>query len=200
MRIIAGSAKGRRLKAPPRHSLMRPILSRIRQSLFDTIRPKVMACHFLDLYAGTGIVGLEAISRGANFVAFVEQSREGLRLIESNVKILSAADKTSVMSGDVLGGALNLLRARLAPDFLFDLVFLSPPYLGEDRRGAVLVMSIPTLERLKEANLLSSGAWVIIQHHQKEPMAFYPIGFHLIKKVKFGESFLTYLKWEPKGA
>ncbi len=157
-----------------------------------------MASHFLDLYAGTGTVGLEAISRGAGFVVFVEKGREGLRLIEGNIKIMRAEDKTMVAPGDVLGGALSLLRARLDPDFLFDLVFLSPPYLAEDRRGAILVMSVPTLERLVGARLLASGAWVVIQHHQKEPMALYPLGFHLIKKVKFGESFLTYLRWEGR--
>ncbi|MBI2070769.1 MAG: 16S rRNA (guanine(966)-N(2))-methyltransferase RsmD [Elusimicrobia bacterium] len=197
MRIIAGSAKGRRLKAPKRDSMIRPILSRIRQSLFDSIRPKVMGSNFLDLYAGSGIVGLEALSRGAQFVVFVEKGREGLRLIEQNIDKLGAKQKSLILQGDILGGSLLFLRSKLEPDFLFDLVFCAPPYLGEDRRGQVLVMTVPTIEKIGSARLLAPGAWVVCQHHQKEPMAAWPGGFHEIKKAKFGESMLTYLKFEP---
>ncbi|MBI4063561.1 MAG: RsmD family RNA methyltransferase [Elusimicrobia bacterium] len=208
MRIIAGSAKGRRLKVPKRESQIRPILSRIRQSMFDSIRPKVMASNFLDLYAGTGIVGFEALSRGAQLVVFVDKGRESLKLIEANITLMKCQDKAIVHSGDVLGGALMLLKARLegldsrfrgndgSGGILFDLVFVAPPYLGEDRRGSVLIMSVPTLQKLKDSRLLAPGAWVVVQHHQKEPWSSLPDGFKIYKKAKFGESLLTYLEWE----
>jgi len=194
MRIIAGSAKGRSLKAPSRDSSIRPILGRIKQSLFDSIRPKIMGSHFLDLYAGAGTVGLEAASRGASFVVFVENGREGLKLIAANVEKLGFKEKTLIYKADVLGNALLMLPARLPAEFLFDLVFVAPPYMGEDRRGEVLVMSVPTLERLAESKLLAPDAWVILQHHKKESWGVVPKQFQVFKQAQFGESMLTYLK------
>ncbi|MBI4369776.1 MAG: RsmD family RNA methyltransferase [Elusimicrobia bacterium] len=195
MRIIAGSAKGRRIKAPKKGSDIYPILGRVRQSLFDTIRPKITGSYFLDLYAGTGMVGIEAISRGAQMAAFVDKGREALKLIERNLKTLAITDKSVIMEGDIMGGALVLLRLKLSPEVLFDLVFCAPPYLGRDRRGDVLVMSVPTLHKLAASRLLAKDAWVILQHHQKEPMEGMPAAFETIKSVKFGESILRYLQW-----
>lgn len=196
MRIIAGQAKGRRLKSPKRDSAIKPILGRIQQSLFDSLRPRIAGSHFLDLYAGTGIVGLEALSRGAQHVAFVEKGWEGIKLIKANIEIMKVQDKASVLQGDILGGALMRLKMTLASDFLFDIVFSAPPYLDKDRRGAVLIMSVPTLERLVESQLLADGAWVVLQHHKKEPTGPWPKEFQIFKESRFGESVLTYLEYK----
>lgn len=196
MRIIAGAARGRRIRTPKRSSVIKPILSRARQSLFDSIRPRLQSSHFLDLYAGTGIVGLEALSRGAQFVVFVEQSKEGLKLIGRNLQKLHCSHRAWVVAGDVLGGSLTLARLKLPKNEFFDLVFAAPPYLGKDRRGDILVMSIPTLDNLAKSNVLAHGAWVIIQHHKKEPWGALPQNFEIIKQNRFGESLLTYLRFK----
>lgn len=196
MRIMAGQSKGRKLKSPKRDSAIKPILGRMRQSLFDSLRPKIMGAHFLDLYAGAGIVGLEALSRGAQHVAFVDKGWEGIKLINANIEILKAREKATVLQGDILGGALIRLKTMLVPDLLFDIVFSAPPYLDKDRRGQILIMSAPTLERLAESELLADGAWVVLQHHKKEPLGSWPKGFQIFKESWFGESVLTYLEYK----
>ena len=117
MRISAGSAKGRLLKSPKKGSEIKPILGRVRQSLFDTLRPWVVGSHFLDLYAGSGTVGLEALSRGASFVCFVDKGREALRLVDANVKRLGFEEKALIYGGDILGGGLWMLKTRLPREF-----------------------------------------------------------------------------------
>jgi len=194
MRIIAGSAKGRRLKSPKRGSEIKPILSRTRQSFFDTVRPRLTGCRFLDLYAGSGIVGLEALSRGADLAVFVERSREGLRLLEENIRALGAEGKAEVVAGDVVGGVLFSLKNRLPKDTVFEIVFSAPPYLGADRRGEILRMSVPTAAAVVSAGLAAPGGLIVLQHHKKEPLEGLPESLRVWKEAAFGETVLTYLE------
>ncbi|MEK6542864.1 MAG: 16S rRNA (guanine(966)-N(2))-methyltransferase RsmD [Elusimicrobiota bacterium] len=198
MRIIAGESKGRRIKSPKRDSVIKPILSRARQSFFDTIRPRVKECNFLDLFAGSGVVGLEALSRGARRVVFVDSGKEAFKLISANIEALGYSQKAQVVRADVLGGGPAAAAFKLPQGELFDIVFVAPPYLGEDRRGAILVMSVPTLASLVASSVMAPRSWVIVQHHKKEPWDGLPPEFKIWRQVKFGESMLTYLEYEPK--
>jgi 16S rRNA (guanine966-N2)-methyltransferase len=123
MRIVAGSHGGRRLKSPSGRSV-RPTPDRVREALFSILGDRVPGARVLDLYAGSGAVGLEALSRGAVWVHFAEQAATAQMVIRHNVATLSAEDCTRITGGR-LPGALSRISADEAP---FDLIFADPPY------------------------------------------------------------------------
>src|SRR3982751_2533197 len=96
MRIIGGSAKRRSMKVPSAAQGVRPILIRIKKSLFDILRPRLEGCAFLDLYAGSGAVGIEALSRGAASVTFVESDPKAVRLLRRNLQICQLLDRVQI--------------------------------------------------------------------------------------------------------
>ncbi|MBI3948249.1 MAG: 16S rRNA (guanine(966)-N(2))-methyltransferase RsmD [Armatimonadetes bacterium] len=158
MRIIAGSAGGRVLKSF-RGPGVRPTADRVRESWFGALGARVLGAHFLDLYAGTGAVGIEALSRGAARCVLVERSRQGAAVVRENLKVL----------GDLPAGAAEVraMDALAAPGALeregreFDLVFADPPYEDAAAPGKVL-------ERLgRSQRLLAPGAQVTIQHSKR---------------------------------
>lgn len=125
MRVIAGAFKGRRLRSPKWDGL-RPTSDRLRETLFDMLGDRVVAARVLDGCAGTGALGLEALSRGATGVTFIERDPRAVRLIRQNVTLCDAADRSSVVRGSLP----RALRAgRFAP---FDLILLDPPYGAPD--------------------------------------------------------------------
>ena len=131
MRIIAGSHRGRALVAPPGRTV-RPTADRARQALFDILEhrpPGLRGRHVLDLFAGTGAVALEALSRGAAAATLVEHDRDALRAIERNVRTLAASDRVRIIAGD----ATRLGRAVAT----HDLVFVDPPW-SQDLAGPAL--------------------------------------------------------------
>src|SRR5580693_1589237 len=102
MRILAGDSRGRRFKSVPKSLPVKPISSRIKKSLFDILRPYLGGAKFLDLYAGTGSVGLEALSRGAESAFFVDRDKRCLAVIDENLKALGLAGRGRTSYGDVL--------------------------------------------------------------------------------------------------
>jgi 16S rRNA (guanine(966)-N(2))-methyltransferase RsmD len=127
MRVIAGSLKGRRLRAPTWEGL-RPTSDRLRETLFNILSPRIAGARVLDLYAGTGAVGIEALSRGAAGVTFVERDRRARALIAENLAHCGVVDGYTIVQADALRALESLDRA--AP---FDIVFLDPPYSASER-------------------------------------------------------------------
>jgi 16S rRNA (guanine966-N2)-methyltransferase len=123
MRIISGTYRGLRLKTL-KSSNLRPTSDQLRETLFDVIGPQLEGSTFLDAYAGTGAVGLEALSRGAREVVFIEHHRRAAELIRSNLAALEIHDGFHVMSCQVLAG----LERLAAEGSRFDFVFVDPPY------------------------------------------------------------------------
>lgn len=124
-RVIAGSAKGCRLKLVPGDST-RPIMDRVKESLFNIIGTNIVSANFLDLYGGTGAVGIEALSRGADYALFTEIDRIALKTINNNLTITKLKDRADVRLTDVL----DMLSK--APDNKFDYIFIAPPqYKGQ---------------------------------------------------------------------
>src|SRR5690348_10311142 len=119
LRVIAGSAKGRILQ-PPRTSATRPITDRAKESLFSILAPRIPEARFLDLFAGTGSVGIEALSRGAAHATFIERSGPALAGLRHNLDITGLAARAEVIGRDVFG----YLRAAPVP---FDVIFVAPP-------------------------------------------------------------------------
>jgi 16S rRNA (guanine966-N2)-methyltransferase len=157
-RIIAGRAKGRRLVAP-RGQATRPTASRVKQTLFDILAPRLPGSRFLDLCAGTGAVGLEALSRGAAEVVLVERDARVAALMRVNAVALSeGAGRVDVRRSDCLRALRDLAREGCR----FDLVFLDPPYESELYEAA--------LEALGSLDLLEASGQVVAEHFHKRPL------------------------------
>jgi 16S rRNA (guanine966-N2)-methyltransferase len=152
MRIIGGEAKSRRLRTVKGRSV-RPTLGRVRQILFDILGDRVAGARFLDLFAGSGAVGIEALSRGAAQAVFVEADRRAAGRIRDNLAEIELTGRSRVMAVRVQA-ALNRLASEGKG---FDIVFLDPPYDLVESVGGVL-------DRLGTAGeLLAEGAMVIVQ-------------------------------------
>jgi 16S rRNA (guanine(966)-N(2))-methyltransferase RsmD len=156
LRIIAGSLKGRPLA--PVKGRIRPTAARVREAVFNILGPAVLEARVLDLFAGTGALGIEALSRGAREAVFVEDHPEALKVLRRNLETLNLADRTKVLPMPVLT-ALKKLAAR---GDRFGLAFLDPPYGG----GAAAA----TLAALTAGELLLSGAWVVAEHSRRETL------------------------------
>ncbi len=180
---MAGQAKGRLLRTLPRSPHLRPILARVKKSLFDILRPRLAGCRFLDLYAGTGAVGLEALSRGAEFVAFVENDSRAIALLKENSETLGFAAKAAVVRADSTAD-LSFLQKR------FDLIFLGPPYKDAEKKPLVLVE--PTLQNVLRSKLPADSAWIVAQHHKKETPAPTVAELARFRQERYGDTVLSF--------
>ncbi len=123
MRIIAGDFRGRLLRAP-KGNRIHPTIDKVRESIFNIIAAEVAGAKVLDLFAGTGAMGLEALSRGAQFCCFVDQGEEAVRLIRENVQLCAAQERSRIIQGP----AASAIRRLGSENELFDLIFMDPPY------------------------------------------------------------------------
>jgi 16S rRNA (guanine966-N2)-methyltransferase len=177
-RIIAGLGKGRNLKAPAGPDT-RPTGARVRQTLFDILAPRVVGCRFLDLCAGGGGVGLEALSRGAERVVLVDSARSAAEAIRQNVRLLRApSGRVFVHQQD----ARVALRGLSAVGTLFDLVYLDPPYASDLYEE--LLAALPPL--------LAPGGVVIAEHFHKRalPETIGPLARS--RRVRVGDHLLSF--------
>jgi len=187
MRILAGDSRGRRFKSVPKSLPVKPISSRIKKSVFDILRPYLGGARFLDLYAGTGSVGLEALSRGAESCFFVDQDKRCLSVIDSNLAALGFSARGRTSFGDVLQDLSWIPYRAGAP--AFDLIYLGPPYRDEEDRP--LAYSTPSLARVVEAGLAAPDALILLQHHVKEDVAV-PAGWERFRREKYGDTFVDF--------
>ncbi len=154
LRVIAGKAKGRKLRPVPGDST-RPITDRTKESLFNIIGGDVVDTAVLDLFAGTGSVGIEALSRGARYVRFVDSNQRAIQTIRTNLSSTGLAGNTEVIKRD----AFTLLNSQ--PDLAFDYIYIAPPqYLGLWKRA------VESLDSRR--GWLSADAWIIVQIHPVE--------------------------------
>jgi 16S rRNA (guanine966-N2)-methyltransferase len=186
MRIIAGALKGRRLTTP-RGATTRPTADQVRIALMDTLAPRLPQARLLDLFAGGGGVGLEALSRGAAHATFVERDARAVAALRANVTTLGVEALVRIRRRDVL----RELSALYAAGERFDLVFLDPPY------EAGLVET--TLKTLGGGGLLLAEAWVIAQHFTKRPPAETIGALVAFRTRRFGETTLTFYRGGPGG-
>ena len=189
LRVQSGSARGRLLKAGPKGREVRPILARIRKSLFDILRPRIEGALFLDLFAGTGMVGIEALSNGASRATFVDRASSSLRMIETNLAFLGFTGRAEVIRSDVARD-LQVLSGRR-----FDLIFLGPPY--KDEKAAPLALSVPALSQVAEAGLAGPETWVVLQHHEKEPLDGAEASWEKFREKEYGDTVLSFYRVRP---
>jgi 16S rRNA (guanine966-N2)-methyltransferase len=159
MRIIGGWLGSRTLQAPPGLAT-RPTSDRLRETLFNVLSPRMEDAAFLDLYAGSGAVGIEALSRGAARVVFVERAAPALKVLRMNL------ERLEIKNGfEIYPGAVSAFLPRGAAGAGFDVVFLDPPYDAEAEYAAALrQLGGPAL------GLLNEGAVVIAEHRRKEQL------------------------------
>jgi 16S rRNA (guanine966-N2)-methyltransferase len=180
VRVIAGALKGRRLAAPAGHAT-RPTADQVRLALMDALAPWLPGARVLDLFAGSGSVGLEALSRGAAHATFVERDARALRALRSNIAALGVGARTRVVRGDV-ARALEALR-RAGEQFA--VVFLDPPYHEPVD---------PVLDRIARAGLLEPGGVAVAQHLTKQPPRSTVGGLSATRTRRFGETTLTFFR------
>jgi 16S rRNA (guanine966-N2)-methyltransferase len=154
LRVIGGKARGRRLKSVPGDTT-RPVTDRVKLSLFNILGADIEGASFLDLFAGTGSIGIEALSRGAVYVRFLDLNRRAVEIIQENLANTRLEEGSDVQRGD----AFALLHRR--PDRTFDYIYIAPPqYKGLWKQALLDVDSHP--------GWLSEDAWVIVQIHPRE--------------------------------
>ncbi|NMA94040.1 MAG: 16S rRNA (guanine(966)-N(2))-methyltransferase RsmD [Clostridiales bacterium] len=173
MRIIAGELKGRRLKSP-KDRTVRPTKEKIKEAVFSILLPYLdegFVC--MDLFTGSGNLGLEAISRGAKTVYFSDASKECLALAKENINHCRVADRAVLLLGDYRN---NIRRVRENVD-----IFLVDPPYGED-------IIVDCLRCIDEAGICSKGGLLVAEHGKREQLPQEAHGFVLIKEKKYGAS------------
>lgn len=179
MRIIAGYARGRKLFAPEGMDT-RPTADRVRESLFQIIHAHLDGAKVLDLFAGSGALALEALSRGATFAVINDVSTKAASAIRRNVEALKAQDVTRVLS-------LDYKRALAASDEKFSLVFLDPPYRLEGVYGEVMGI-------LRAGARLMPGALIVAEHGRLTVLGQVD-GFALKDTRRYGDTAVSLFEW-----
>jgi 16S rRNA (guanine(966)-N(2))-methyltransferase RsmD len=185
LRVIGGSAKGRRLRVPPGWDV-RPTQDRIRESLFSILGDTVEGCAVMDAFAGSGALGIEALSRGARCAVFCDEKPECIRVVQENLKKCQLADRAMVFRARVPEGLPRVRKALAGP---CDLVFVDPPY-GVERKEKIL-------EEFRRFALLKERARIVLEHPHKDAFACVPEGFVVAMERRYGETLLTFLNYQP---
>jgi 16S rRNA (guanine966-N2)-methyltransferase len=183
VRIIAGSLRSRTLQAPPGLST-RPSSDRLRETLFNVLAPRIQGASFFDFYAGSGAVGIEALSRGAAQVVFVERAPAALTVLRANLEKLGLRDGFRIHSGSV---AAFLRKPHPARSPLFDIVFLDPPWDAADEYTVTLGL----LGRAA-SGLLAPAALIVAEHRRKEKLAEDYGALHRTRLLEQGDAALSF--------
>lgn len=179
IRIIAGALKGRRLETPDWPGL-RPTSDRLRETLFNVLAPRIEGARFLDAFAGTGAVGIEALSRGAAHVTFIEEDRRAVRLIEANLAHCGVTDRYAIIRAGFAGVVKTAEQG-------FDLLFLDPPYGQETLTGSVE----------QALALVGPGSLLVIEHARRDQAPADVPGLRLTRQLLSGDSALTFYERHP---
>lgn len=186
IRVIGGTFRGRRLGTLPGRAV-RPTADRVREALFDLLGARIRGSMFLDAYAGTGAVGIEALSRGAAGVTFVEKHPPALALLRENLeRIIGSVRDTPVrvIPGDLMDAVRDLERNRLT----FDILFLDPPYAGGELERALRLLS--------GSDLAAADALVVAEHGARDPRPACDSLVRIRTEV-YGRAALTFLERRP---
>jgi 16S rRNA (guanine(966)-N(2))-methyltransferase RsmD len=163
MRVVTGEAKGRKLKGPKTPGT-RPIIDRVKTALFDILSTRVEDARFLDLFAGVGSVGIEALSRGAASATFIEMNYSVLKLVRENLKITGLGDRAETLHTDAFKFlqpySLENQAISKGQERVYDIVYVAPPQYHE--------MAARALHMLDQSRLVPDAGMVVVQIHPKE--------------------------------
>jgi len=187
MRIIGGEASGRTI-ASPKGLKVRPTPDMVREALFNILN-SLQESTFLDLFAGTGSVGIEALSRGAKKVVFVEKDKRMAFQIKHFIKDLAYDTRADILVLDVKSGMPRLAKTHDA----FDIVFADPPY----EKNLVAT----TVQNCLDSGITADQGLLIMQHSRREPLSLLPSqldSFTLTQERRYGDTMLSFLRFHPK--
>jgi 16S rRNA (guanine(966)-N(2))-methyltransferase RsmD len=177
MRVTGGIGRGRRLKVPS-GSRVRPTSDKVKQALFNILGERVADALFLDLYTGAGGIGIEALSRGARKVVFVDSSRESLEVVKHNLEQTAFVDRSQTS----LSRAETFLKRQSGP---YDIVFLDPPYAEELQ---------PLLELVAASGVVKPDGIVIAEHFRKQSSPANAGRLSLYREARYGDTVLAFYK------
>lgn len=185
MRIITGKARGLQLAVPKNYDV-RPTADRVKESVFSIIGSKIIDAKVVDLFAGTGNLGLESWSRGAETITFIDASRESLRLVESNINKCRANEACRIYKGD----ATEVVQRLQKQGECFDFAFCDPPYNKGWIEKIVKVLS--------EHPFLKSGGYLVVERSVLNELPQLPECYELVRSCKYGETIVDFILYLEK--
>lgn len=174
MRVITGTARGRKLKEPDGNKI-RPTTDKVKESIFNIVQFDIEGRKVLDLFAGTGQLGIEALSRGAASVSFVDESREAVKLVWENLKSTGTEKNASVFQGDSI--------AFLKKDEQYDVVFMDPPYDTD--------LLDKALQNTFAFDILKENGIIVCESKMEKQMPDLPLPYKKLKEYKYGKIKIT---------
>jgi 16S rRNA (guanine966-N2)-methyltransferase len=186
MRVIAGTYRSRILKSLDTLAL-RPTSDRLRETLFNILSPRIAGTHFVDLFAGTGAVGIEAISRGAQDVLFIENHPPAAKLIRQNLEALNIRAGATVFAMDATRALEKIQQRQKSQRFAFDYIFLDPPYAAAQEYQRVMNF-------LSSATFVSPATVVIAEHSRKFELAEEFAALERVRVLKQGDAALSFYR------
>ncbi len=185
MRIITGSAKGIRLNAP-RGFETRPTTDRVKESVFNILGDIVVDAQVLDIFAGTGNLGLEALSRGATAAVFIDSSIESIKIIKENAQRTKLIEQTEIYRNDVIRALDRFVETSRS----FDLIFCDPPY----NKGLVEIV----LKKIENNSILKPQGILVIEHSKHEKITDQWSNLQLRRVEQYGETLISFLLYNIK--
>ena len=179
MRVISGEFRGRKLEEIEGMEI-RPTSDRVKESLFNILGTRLMDCAFLDLFAGTGGIGIEAYSRGAELVVFIDESAKSIKVLRNNLDKLNISDKVEIHNTDYANAINKLAYANKK----FDIIFIDPPYLKGFEKNA--------LAQISECKVLADEGIIIVEHDLKDIMPESSGNLKLSRQNKYGNTMLSF--------
>jgi 16S rRNA (guanine966-N2)-methyltransferase len=183
LRIIAGELKGRKLRSV-RGTKTRPTAERIREAIFNILAFQIQESTVLDLFAGTGAFGIEALSRGAESVVFVDVDNDSISVLQENIRSFSLESPTKILRWDLTRNLNCLGSLRSA----FNLIFMDPPYNKN--------MIEPTLYNLHSSQSMENGARIVVEHSYLEPVLKSQLPFEISDQRRYGKTLVSFLNYK----
>lgn len=183
MRVISGKVRGLKLDTPKNEDV-RPTTDRVKESLFNIISPYIIDSNVLDLFAGTGSLGIECLSRGASYATFVDVSKESIKIVKSNIEKARVENESTILNMD-FKSAIKRLRLQ---NKKFDIIFMDPPYYKN--------MFIDAISNIDSADLLSQDGIIVVEHDKQDKFEDKIGRLEKIRDKKYGNTTLTFYKLE----
>lgn len=182
LRIISGDLKGRKL-FPIKGLKIRPTSGRLRESIFNILSDYVVDSVVLDIFAGTGALGIEALSRGASFAIFIDNDIEAVSTISKNIELCGLADRIKIARIDISKNIIKFAKKLPAAD----LVFMDPPY----NKNFIM----PALINLSKSRILEKNAYIVIEHDLRETLPENISDYKIIDQRRYGKTLVSFLKY-----
>ena len=187
MRISGGTVRGLTLRSS-RGTFLRPTATKVKEALFDVLGPRVIGANLVDFFAGMGNIGIEALSRGAAHVVFIEKHRPSIRLLKTNLVRCGLSHKATLYNMDATAFLRRFKRRAHCPPHTFDILFADPPYHGP------LAQSF--LRHLGQSDIITKNSIVVFEHFHKQVLPERTGCLRLVKRYHYGDTLLSLYQYQ----